>query len=169
MKKLFLSLIAIAATSLAGFADTSLAEAYSQLSGMSGMTEKTVDKMPVDNKTAITNIKTANVSVSESNVQDYRANFIYTMESIPVRKMVVGANNMRELGAVYAEPIGGGKYNVLIINGNALGGSFTATFGQTTAAGIKAIRNSNVTMDATSLAIMPATEGGQNSLMGMNE
>ena len=86
MKKLFLSLVAIAATSLAGFADTSLAQAYSELSGISGMTEKKVSNVQVDGKASISNIKTSKASVSGENAENYRAKFIYTMESLPHRK-----------------------------------------------------------------------------------
>ncbi|MEZ3549539.1 MAG: hypothetical protein K1W02_02225 [Muribaculaceae bacterium] len=167
MKKLFLSLVAIAATSLAGFADTSLAQAYSELSGISGMTEKKVSNVQVDGKASISNIKTSKASVSGENAENYRAKFIYTMESLPVRKMVMGANNQRELAAVYAEPIGGGKYNVLIVKGDALGGSFSASFGQTTKAGVNAIRNSSVTMDAEGLAIMTTPESGEATFITM--
>ena len=72
-----------------GFADTSTAQAYSELSGISGMTEKKVSNVQVDGKASISNIKTSKASVSGENAENYRAKFIYTMESLPVRKMVM--------------------------------------------------------------------------------
>lgn len=158
MKKIILSLVAIVATTFAGFADTSLAEAYSGLAKMSGMTEKTASKVQIDNSNVISNVKTASVTATQGNVQDYRDNFIYMMENLPVRNMVIGANNMRELASVYSAPAGGGMYNVLIIKGNTLDGNFSVSYGQTNAAGIKAIRSCQVAMDAGELVMAPASQ-----------
>ncbi|MBD5355820.1 MAG: hypothetical protein HDR88_02285 [Bacteroides sp.] len=158
MKKLFLTLAALFTISFAGFADTTLAEAYTGLSKLSGMNEQTVNKVMIDNNNSISNVKVATVYANESNVQNYRDNFIYMMENLPMRNMVIGANNMRELASVYSTPAGGGMYNVLIIKGNTLDGNFTVSYGQTNAAGIKAMRNSQVTMDANELVLAPAPQ-----------
>lgn len=158
MKKLFLTLAALVATSFASFADTSLAEAYTGLSKLSGMTEQTVNKVMIDNNNTISNVKISTVYANEGNVQDYRDNFIYMMENLPMRNMVIGANNMRELASVYSTPAGGGMYDVLIIKGNTLDGNFTVSYGQTNAAGVNAIRSSQVTMDATELVLAPASQ-----------
>ena len=53
------------------------------------MTEKKVSNVQVDGKASISNIKTSKASVSGENAENYRAKFIYTMESLPVRKMVM--------------------------------------------------------------------------------
>lgn len=155
MKKIFLSLIALAATTFAGYADTSLAEAYSGLAKLPGMSEQTTQKVQIDNSSVITNVKTASVSASQGNVQDYRDNFIYMMENLPIRNMVIAANNMRELASVYAAPAGGGQYNILVITGDALSGNFSVSYGQTNAAGVKAMRECQVSMDATELVMAP--------------
>lgn len=162
MKKLFLSLIVIAATAFGASARTSLAEAYKALSGLAGMTEQTNKMVDVGQGATITNMKTSSVSVAANTVQDYRNHMIWELENLPVRKMVVGANNQRELASIYAEPIGGGKYNVLIVLGNALGGQFSASYGQTTQAGINALRNCNVSMDADGLT-MTAPDSDPNA------
>lgn len=158
MKKLFLTLAALVATSFASFADTTLAEAYNGLSKLSGMTEQTVNKVMIDNNNVISNVKIATVNANDGNVQNYRDNFIYMTENLPMRNMVIGANNMRELASVYATPAGNGTYNVLILKGNTLDGNFTVSYGQTNAAGINAMRSSQLTMDSNELVLAPATQ-----------
>lgn len=158
MKKIFLSLIALVATTFAGFADTSLAEAYSGLAKLPGMAEKTASKVQIDNNNYICNVKTASVSAAQGNVQDYRDNFIFMMENLPVRNMLIGANNMRALASVYATPAGGGIYNILVIKGNTLDGNFSVSYGQANATGVKAIKNCQVAMDAGELVMAPASQ-----------
>lgn len=155
MKKLFLSLIAIAATAFAGHADTSLAQAYSGLSKLSGMTEQTVQKVQIDSSNVISNVKTSSVSAAQGSVQDYRDNFIYMMENLPIRNMVIAANNMRELASVYATPAGGGMYDVLIIKGNTLDGNFSVSYGKANSSAVKAMRQMQVSMDAGELVMSP--------------
>lgn len=169
MKKLFLSLIAIAAVALSGFAQTSLKEAYSSLSKLPGMETKDASKVQLAQSESIDNLQTSAVSAQSGNVQDYRDNFIYMMENLPVRKMVLGANNQRELAAVYAEPIGAGKYNILIITGNTADGIFSASYGQAGKAVIDAIKGSNVTMDAQGLAIITSPDAGSEVFFGMTD
>lgn len=169
MKKLFLTLIAIAATSVASFADTTLAEAYKSLAGMSGMKEVEFDSKAIDDNVTFTNIATSSVMASQADVESYRAGFIYELENLPVRNMIIGANNMREIAAVYATPAANGKYDVLIIQGNALNGSFQASYGQTTKAGINAIRSSQLSMDADALVFTPANGDASSSFLGMND
>ncbi|MDE6144041.1 MAG: hypothetical protein K2F94_08215, partial [Muribaculaceae bacterium] len=120
MKKLFLSIIAIAASCLAGNAQTTLADAYNSLSALSGMSEQSVGKIAVGQGNAISNAKTASVNVADGKVQEYRDKFVWMTENLPVRNMIIGANNQREMAAVYAVPAGGGKYNVLVLQGNTL-------------------------------------------------
>jgi hypothetical protein len=105
------------------------------------------------------NIKTSVVTANQGNVQDYRDKFIYMMENLPIRDMVIGANNQRELAAVYAVPAGGGVYNVLIIQGNVLDGNFSTSYGQTNKAGVNAIRNCNLSMDGGELIFSPMAAG----------
>ncbi len=168
MKKLFLSIVAIAATSFASFADTTLSEAYNALAGLSGMSEKTVSSIQVSPNTSIKNVKTAAVSSSDANVQEYRDKFIYMMENLPVRHMVIGANNQRELAAVYSAPAGGGVYNVLIVTGNTLDGNFSVSYGQTNKAGVNAIRNSQVNMDSQALVLTTSPDSSTPHFVSMN-
>ncbi len=167
MKKLFLTLVAIMAVSLTGFARTSLADAYNSLSKLSGMSETKAQKVMVDNNSAIKNMKTASISVSGDDIQAYREKFIFESENLPVRKMIVGANNMRDMAMIYAEPTGYGSYNILIIKGDTESGNFSASYGQTTAAGVKAIKGSQVTMDSQELVIIPQQTNGTESFMSM--
>lgn len=169
MKKLFLTLVAIMATSLVGFSQTTLADAYKSLASMSGMSEKTIDKAQVGQSAYIQDLKISKVSVAEGDVQGCRDKFIYMMENLPVRNMVIGANNQRELAAVYAVPAGGGLYNVLIIQGNALDGSFSASYGKTTKAGVSAMKNCNVSMDAEGLVMVTTPETGSETFISMTD
>lgn len=159
MKKIFIALIAIVATSFSSFADTSLKEAYDALSKIKGMTAQSYDKVLIDEGITLNNITTSTMTVTYGDVQAYRDAFIYEMENLPVRQMVVGANNMRELAAIYATPAGAGKYNVLIVTGDTLDGKFTASYGQTNAAGIKSLKSLNVIMDNNELMMSHNDEG----------
>lgn len=168
MKKIFISIAAIAATTFASFADTSLSEAYNALSGMTGMSEKSVSAIQISPDASIKNVKTATVSSASGNAQEYRDKFIYMMENLPVRNMVIGANNQRELAAVYSSPAGGGLYNILIVTGNTLEGNFAVSYGQTNSAGVNAIRNSQVSMDSQELVVSSSPEAGTNNFVSMN-
>lgn len=159
MKKIFLTLAAIAVTSFASFADTSLKEAYNGLAKIPGMNETCYSSTATAGNITVTNAKAAVINVSGDDVQSLRDQFTWMTENLPVRQMVVGANNMREMAAVYATPAGNGKYNVLVLEGNALTGNFSALYGQTDAAGVKAFRNANVQMDAQQLSF--TTTGAQ--------
>ncbi len=162
MKKIILTLVTIFATGFAAMADTSLDQAYTSLSKLSGMSEKSVGTVQVDNNATLKNIKTSVVTANQGNVQDYRDKFIYMMENLPIRDMVIGANNQRDLAAVYAVPAGGGVYNVLIIQGNVLDGNFSTSYGQTNKAGVNAIRNCNLSMDGGELIFSPMAAGSAN-------
>lgn len=166
MKKLFLTLAAIITISLTGLARTTLADAYKSLSSLPGMEKVAPEKVQVTQAAAISNLKTSAVSVSDK-AGEYRDKFIYMMENLPVRDMVIGANNQRDIAAVYAEPAGYGKYNVLILTGNVEGGDFTASYGQTTSAGVKAIRACQVSMDPEELVIVTTSPGDVETFFGM--
>lgn len=155
MKKLFLALVAIFATSVVSFADTSLAQAYKGLADLADMSEKSNGTVQVAPDATIKNVKTTSISTKPEFVQDYRDRFIYMMENLPVRNMVIGANNQRELAAVYATPVGGGQYDILIIKGNALTGKFSASYGQTSKATVDALKSYQVSMDSAELTIAP--------------
>lgn len=167
MKKLFLTLIAIVATCLAGFSQTTLADAYSSLASLSGMKTSKAETVQVGQNSAISNVKTASVSVSGDNIEGYRDKFMFMMENLPVRNMVMGVNNQREMATVYATPAGKGIYNVLILTGDTHAGNFSASYGQTDLAGIKAIRTSNVSMDSEELTVVSAPDSSADSFISM--
>ncbi len=167
MKKILLSLVALAATSLTGFADTTLAEAYNSLANLSGMTEKTVSSMQVSPSATIKNLKTSEVNTS--NVEEYRDKFIFMLENLPVRNMVLGANNMREIAAIYSSPAGAGNYNVLIVTGSTLNGNYSVSYGQTTKAGVDAIRNTQVNMDQNEIVLTPVPANGTGNYITSND
>lgn len=169
MKKLILSLVAILGTATASFADTTLSQAYKSLSGLSGMQETYVQSIAIDQNSALKNVKTSAVAASLDNTQAYRSAFIYELENLPVRNIVMGANNMRELATVYATPAGNGMYDVLMITGDSVGGVYSATFGQTDKAGVAAIQNSQLQMNPSALTITPASAvGTQDTFISMN-
>ena len=153
MKKLFFTLIAVFATSLASLAQITLSDAYTSLAQLPGMSAKSTSTVQIDGSATINNAKT--VSVSTNNVGAMRNQFFYMIESLPLRNQLIGANNQRELASVFAEPAGNGMYNVLVMKGNALTGTFTATYGQTNKAGIDAISNCELTMDSDELVLTP--------------
>lgn len=153
MKKLFLTLIAVVATSLASLAQITLSDAYTSLAELPGMTSKSVSNVKIDGNAVIQNAKTA--SVATNNVVNMRNQFFYMIESLPLRNQLIGANNQRELASVFAEPVGNGVYNVLVLKGDALTGNFSATYGQTNKAGIDAINNCSLTMDSDELVMTP--------------
>lgn len=168
MKKLFLTLVAIVATSLAGFSQTTLADAYNQLSKLAGMKVENTGKVVISDGTALSNVKTSSVTVGEGSVQNYRDQFVWMTENLPIRNMVIGANNMREMAAVYATPAGNGMYNVLILKGNTLDGNFAVSYGQTNKAGINAMRSCQVTMDSQELVLTPQNSDASAPLISQN-
>lgn len=168
MKKIFLTLAIAVATCFASFADTTLSEAYEGLSKLSGMTEQNVGTVPIGQNTSIKNMKTTGIS-TQGNVESYRSNFIYMMENLPVRNMIIGANNQRELAAVYAVPAGNGVYNILIVKGDVLNGNFSASYGQTTKAGVNAIRKSQVNMDSDEIVFTTSPNNNTPNYLGMTK
>ena len=64
MKKLFLTLIALVATSGACFAQITLKDAYEGLADLPGMKAKTVQSVNVDGNAAISNVVSASAQAS---------------------------------------------------------------------------------------------------------
>lgn len=167
MKKLFISIFVISITNLLGYADTTLSEAYDAISSLSGMSEKSVSKVSLSSDVAITNLKSATVNSSVSDVEKYRDNIIYTLENLPVRNMVIGANNMRNIATVYSSPSGNGNYNVLIVTGNTQSGQFSVSYGQTSKKGVDSIRNTQLTMDVFEIVLVPEEDSNLNNYVTM--
>lgn len=154
MKKLFLTLIAIVATSLAGMAQITLDDAYTQMVNLPGMTEKKIDNVQLTPNVSITNLQSATCKSGK-----YAQQFIYMYESLPVVNQLIGANNQNEMACAFTEPSDNGTYNVLFLVGEK-GGPYVAAYGQTTAEGIEAIRNCDVSMngDELEMAVAPTID-----------
>lgn len=169
MKKYILAIAAVVATAFASSADTSLAQAYKGLAGLDGMTESVQKSVPVGDDACLTDFKTSTVLVEPCQVEKYRDSFVWMTENLPVRNMVIGANNQNELAMVYATPAAGGKYDVLVLLGNALYGEFKACYGKTDKAGVDAMRNASLSMDANSITLVTTPADGQETFISMSE
>lgn len=154
MKKLFLTLIAVIACTLTGFAQISLNDAYSSIVNHPGMVEKSIKDVQLNGSASITNLKSVTCTGPR-----YAQEFIYTVESLPVVNMLVGANNQNDMACAFTEPSDNGIYNVLFLVGEK-GGPYVAAYGQTTAEGVEAIRNCEVSMDQDELimAVQPTID-----------
>lgn len=168
MKKLILTLAAIAAVTFSSSAQITLSDAYSSLAELPGMSIKATNSVQID---GITTIDDARVStVKTSNAGAMRNEFFYMIESLPLRSQVIGANNQHEIASIFAEPAANGKYNVLIMKGDASTGEFSAVYGQTDRQGVEAINSCELTMDAKELTMTPADKVPvDNHYMSMTE
>lgn len=170
MKKLFLTLIALVATSAACFAQITLKDAYEGLADLPGMKAKTVQSVNVDGNAAISNVVSASAQASNASAsQNFRDQFIYTIESLPIRNMLVGANNQREMATIFAEPAGNGQYNVLVLKANSLSGDYTASYGHASQATVDAIRNCQVSMDSDELVMTTTPAAGNAQFISMTK
>lgn len=170
MKKLMLLLVLSIVGTFAGFSQVALSDVYSNLAGLKGMTAKTQDNIVVNSGATITNLKTASASTSSAVAADnYRNQFIYMIESLPIRNQLISANNQREMAVVFAEPAANGNYNVLILKANQLSGDFSASMGQTNQAGVDAIRNCTVDMDGTGLSMVAPQSANAAAFISMTE
>lgn len=151
MKKILIAIVAVMTSGLVAFADTTLESAYDQLAALPGMSEKNVGNVQIGQSTNLRNVRTSSVSVNDDNIQAYRDKFVWMTENLPIKNQVIGANNRRELGAVYATPLPSGDYTVLIFRGNAVNGDFSVSYGQTTAKGVAEINSANIVMDNAEL------------------
>lgn len=156
MKKIILAIVAIVTSCSLSFADTTLESAYEQLSSLPGMSEKKADNVKIGENTVIRNFKSSTAKVDSKTIGQYRDKFVWMTENLPVRNMVIGANNRREMAAVYATPTAGGDYTVLIFKGNAINGDFNISYGQTTPEGIAEINDASVAMDNAELTFTAA-------------
>lgn len=153
MKKIFLAIVAVVASFGMSFADTTLESAYDQLSSLPGMSEKKVENVKIGQNAVIRNVRSSSAQVEEKVIGVYRDKFVWMTENLPVRNMVIGANNRREMAAVYATPTAGGDYTVLIFKGNALNGNFSISYGQTTPEGVAEINSASIEMDSDELVM----------------
>lgn len=151
MKKLFLTLIALVATSLASFSQVSLYNVYEHLADQSGMKAKEVGTISIDGVSNIIDAQAVTGSAAKAR------QFQYAVESLPSVNMILGASNQKEMAVAFTEQPAGDIFNVLFLFGTK-GGKYTAVYGQTDAAGIDAISNSEVSMQGGELVIAPAPQ-----------
>ncbi len=159
MKHTLLSLVAAAATTFAANAQITLGDAYTCLAELHPMATSSAKTVNVDGCN-LSNTKCATASNYKGQT-DMMSEFIYTVESLPIRQQVFSANNGEEMVVVYAAPKANGLYDVLILESDADNGNYTAYYGQTDKAGVNALGSSRVTMDGNSLQI---TTNSSNSL-----
>lgn len=152
MKKHIFTLAAAVLTCASAFAQITLSDAYSILADLPALKTKTEKNASTVRNASVRNSKTASVENYKGR-QDLQSEFFYMVESLPMRQMLVGANNGREMTYVYAQPNGNGTYNLLVLSGDQDNGNYSATYGQTDAAGVQAIRDSKLTMCQGSLAL----------------
>lgn len=154
MKKFFITLIAVIATSVAGFAQISLNDAYTFLKSVPGMTENKVDQVTLAPGIQITNLKSVTGKTSKC-----QAAFINAYESLPIDNMLIGVNNQQDMACSFSEPSDSDVYNVFFIVGEK-NGTMTAAYGQTSAAGLEAIANCDVSLsdDGLEMAIAPQVD-----------
>lgn len=150
MKKLFLTLVALTACSVSGFAQITLNDAYTSLVNQPGMVEKKVDSIQITPDAVLSNVHSATCTTPK-----YYKEFIYTVESLPSVNMIIGANNQREMACAFTEATEDGTYNVLFLVGEQ-GGPYVAAYGQTSASGIEAIRNCDVKLQENQLVMAVA-------------
>lgn len=152
MKKFFLTLIALVATSLAGFSQITLEDAYSYLSSLPGIAKHQVGDVILSPGVQITGLTSVSGSLSR-----YQNQFINAYESLPIDNMLIGVNNREEMACSFTEPSDNGVYNVLFIVGEK-GGKIMAAYGQTTAEGIQAISNCDVSLNGKNLQMAVAPQ-----------
>lgn len=146
MKKLFLTLIALVATSLASFSQVSLYNVYEYLAEQPGMKAKNLGTVTIDGTSSIIDAQVVNGNATQAR------KFQLAVESLPSVNMILGASNQKEMTVAFTEAPTGDIFNVLLLVGQK-GGFYTALYGQTDAAGIDAISNSEVTLQGQNLVI----------------
>lgn len=154
MKTLFLSIIALATTSLASFAQTTLHDAYMSISDIPGMKVKNDMTVQVNGKADINSARTATAKTND-NADRLRNEFCEIIETLPDSEMLINSTDQHEFATVYAEPSDHNLYNVLILQGDSITGIFSATYGTTTADGVKAISSYDPSIDGNDLVLTP--------------
>lgn len=154
MKKLFLSLIAILTVSLTSFSQATLHDAYLQLKDIPGMKIKNDHAIQINGIASVNQARTA-TAVTEKNADRLRSRFTETIENLPTEDVIVNSGNESEFATILVEPSDHNLYNVLILQGDALTGEFSATYGTTTADGVDAISASKKMFDTNDLVLTP--------------
>lgn len=154
MKTLFLSIIAVVATGLTSFAQTSLHDAYMSLSDIPGMQVKNDMTVQVNGKTDINAARTISTQTA-NNAERLRGEFTEVMQSLPEGNVIISASDPQEFATVFAEPSDHNLYNILIVQGDAITGIFSATYGTTTADGVQALSSYDLSVEGNDLVLTP--------------
>lgn len=160
MKKLFLSLIVILTTSLASFSQVTLHDAYLSLKDIPGMKIKNDQALQVNGIASVNQARTAS-AVTDKNADKLRSQFAETIESLPTEDIIVNSGNQSEFATILVEPSDHNLFNVLILQGDALTGEFSATYGTTTADGVEAISSSKSALQANNLVLTPVASSNE--------
>lgn len=156
MKTLLLSLIAVVTTGLTSFAQTTLHDAYMSLSDIPGMKVKNDMTVQINGKTDINAARTITAKTND-NADRLRNEFTEVIENLPENEVVISSNDQHEFATVFAEPGDHNLYNILIVQGDAITGVFSATYGTTTADGVKAIGAYDLSLEGNDLVITPVS------------
>lgn len=166
MKKQIFTLIAAATLAGSSYAQITLSDAYDGIAAIPALQAQKQDYTTLPGTTAKVDHAKSASAAGYKGAQDVATEFIYTVESLPLRNLLVGANNQNEMAYVFAEPAANGGYNILILEADLISGNYNCTYGHTDAAGVDAIRKSNVDMDASHLRIK--TKDANSDLVSMN-
>lgn len=154
MKKLFLSIIAILAVSLTSFAQVTLHDAYLQIKDIPGMKIKNDQALQINGIANVNQARTAS-AVTDKNADRLRTRFTETIASLPSEEVIVNSGNQSEFATILVEPSDHNLFNVLILQGDALTGQFSATYGTTTAEEVDAISSSKKVIETNDLVLTP--------------
>ena len=167
MKKLILSLIAILSVSLLSSAQTSLHRTYMSLKDIPGMKIKDSQTIQVNGIADINGARTATVKTND-HADRLKGDFFNNLDKISSDDMVASADNNNEFARIYAEPGDNNFYNVLIVQGDALSGIFSATYGTATADDVEAIRSGAFSSNGGAL-VLTTVSPDSGTLITMTE
>lgn len=152
MKKHLYALLAAGILAGSANAQITLSDAYDGIAAIPAVKCTNCADSPVACKAHLNNTKCA-VAKDYKGAQDIRTEMIYTIESLPIRNMLVGVNNADEMAYVFAEPIGNGVFNVLVIEADDVNGNYDCTYGTTDQSGVDALAASSLTIGPGYVAI----------------
>ena len=115
----------------------------------------------------INGARTATVK-SNDHAERLKGDFLNNINEIPSSDMVANADNTHEFARIFAEPGDHNFYNVLIVQGDALSGIFSATYGTATADDVEAIRSGAFSSNGGAL-VLTTVSPDSGTLITMTE
>ena len=118
----------------------------------------------------IANISQARTAsaITDRNADRLRGQFNDVIESLPGEDVIINSNTTGDFATILAEPADYHLYNVLILQGDALTGLFSATYGTATAEGIEAIKAGKSLLESNDLVLTPVSSA-HGTLITMTE